>query len=78
MLALRAPGPAFADMADLVDDLRGRGADVAVVSEEDGAALPLPPGVPEASRRSSRSCAPSSSRSPSPAAGGSIPTPPRG
>jgi glucosamine--fructose-6-phosphate aminotransferase (isomerizing) len=48
VLALRAPGPAFADMADLVDDLRRRGAEVAVVSEEDGAALPLPRGVPEA------------------------------
>jgi glucosamine--fructose-6-phosphate aminotransferase (isomerizing) len=35
-------------MADLVDDLRRRGAEVAVVSEEDGAALPLPRGVPEA------------------------------
>jgi len=48
VLALRAPGPAFADMADLVDDLRRRGADVALVSEEEDAALPLPPGVPEA------------------------------
>jgi glucosamine--fructose-6-phosphate aminotransferase (isomerizing) len=48
VLALRAPGPAFADMAELVDDLRRRGAAVALVSAEDGAALPLPPGVPEA------------------------------
>lgn len=47
VLALRAPGPAFADMADLVDDLRHRGADVALISEEDGAALPLPRGLPE-------------------------------
>jgi glucosamine--fructose-6-phosphate aminotransferase (isomerizing) len=48
VLAIRAPGPAFADMADLVDDLRRRGADVALVSTEVGAALPLPHGVPEA------------------------------
>jgi glutamine---fructose-6-phosphate transaminase (isomerizing) len=48
VLALRAAGPAFADMADLVDDLGRRGADVALLSDEPGAALPLPAGVPEA------------------------------
>ena len=48
VLALHAEGPARADMRDLVDDLRRRGADVAVVAHEEGAALPLPPGMPEA------------------------------
>jgi glutamine---fructose-6-phosphate transaminase (isomerizing) len=48
VLALHAEGPARADMRALVDDLRGRGADVAVVADDDGAALPLPAGVPEA------------------------------
>jgi glutamine---fructose-6-phosphate transaminase (isomerizing) len=48
ILALHAAGPARADMRALVDDLRERGADVAVVADEDGAALPLPAGVPEA------------------------------
>jgi glutamine---fructose-6-phosphate transaminase (isomerizing) len=48
VLALLAGGPAHADMADLVEDLRRRGGDVAVVSEEAGAALPLPAGLPEA------------------------------
>jgi len=48
VLALHAEGPARADMQDLVEDLRGRGAEVAVVADEEGAALPLPPGVPEA------------------------------
>jgi glutamine---fructose-6-phosphate transaminase (isomerizing) len=48
VLALRAAGPAQADMCELVDDLRRRGADVAVLAAEDDAALPLPPGMPEA------------------------------
>jgi glucosamine--fructose-6-phosphate aminotransferase (isomerizing) len=48
VLALWAEGPARADVADLADDLRRRGADVAVAADEDGAALPLPRGVPEA------------------------------
>jgi glucosamine--fructose-6-phosphate aminotransferase (isomerizing) len=48
VLALQAAGPAQADMRALVDDLRRRGADVAVVADEEGAALPLPDGVPEA------------------------------
>jgi glucosamine--fructose-6-phosphate aminotransferase (isomerizing) len=48
VLALHAEGPARADMRALVDDLRDRGADVAVMADEEGAALPLPPGMPEA------------------------------
>ncbi|MEA2384978.1 MAG: hypothetical protein QOH72_4949 [Solirubrobacteraceae bacterium] len=48
VLALHADGPARADMRELVDDLRGRGADVAVMADEAGAALPLPSGMPEA------------------------------
>src|SRR3954451_1179586 len=48
VLALHAEGPARADMQDLVADLRGRGAEVLVVSDERDAALPLPRGVPEA------------------------------
>ena len=47
-LAFLAHGPAYADMADLVDDLRGRGADVYVAGPDAGADLPLPPDVPEA------------------------------
>jgi glucosamine--fructose-6-phosphate aminotransferase (isomerizing) len=48
VLALRAAGPAHADMTELVDDLRRRGADVAVLADEADAALPLPRDVPEA------------------------------
>jgi glucosamine--fructose-6-phosphate aminotransferase (isomerizing) len=48
VLALWADGPARADVADLAGHLRRRGADVAVAADEDGAALPLPRGVPEA------------------------------
>src|SRR3954466_5992965 len=48
ILALHAEGPARADMRDLVEDLRRRGAEVAVVADEKDAALPLPAGVPEA------------------------------
>jgi glucosamine--fructose-6-phosphate aminotransferase (isomerizing) len=48
VLAFLAGGPAHADMVDLVNDLRGRGADVHVVSPDPGADLPLPDGVPEA------------------------------
>ena len=48
VLALLAAGPAHADMTDLVDDLRRRGADVAVLADEDDAALSLPRDVPEA------------------------------
>jgi glutamine---fructose-6-phosphate transaminase (isomerizing) len=48
VLAFAAGGPAAADMADLVGDLRGRGADVYVASSDPGADLPLPAEVPEA------------------------------
>jgi glutamine---fructose-6-phosphate transaminase (isomerizing) len=48
VLALRAAGPAEADMRALAGDLRERGADVALVADDPDAALPLPAGVPEA------------------------------
>jgi glucosamine--fructose-6-phosphate aminotransferase (isomerizing) len=48
VLALCDSGPTRDDMADLVADLRRRGAEVAVIAEEDGATLPLPHGGPEA------------------------------
>ena len=48
VIAFVADGPAHADMVDLVDDLRGRGADVYVAGADAGADLPLPAGVPEA------------------------------
>jgi glutamine---fructose-6-phosphate transaminase (isomerizing) len=47
VLAFLAGGPAHADMVELVDDLRGRGADVYVAAPDAGADLPLPAGVPE-------------------------------
>jgi glucosamine--fructose-6-phosphate aminotransferase (isomerizing) len=47
-LAFLAHGPAYADMVDLVEDLRTRGADVYVAGPDAGADLPLPPEVPEA------------------------------
>jgi glucosamine--fructose-6-phosphate aminotransferase (isomerizing) len=45
VLALLTPGPGYDDMRDLVDDLRGRGADVYTVAP--GGDLPLPD-VPDA------------------------------
>lgn len=48
VLAFLADGPAHVDMIELVEDLRGRGADVFVVGADDGADLPLPREVPEA------------------------------
>jgi len=45
VLALLAPGPGFADMTDLVEDLRSRGADVYTVAPGGDLALP---DVPEA------------------------------
>lgn len=48
VLAFLAGGPAHADMVELVDDLRGRGADVYVAAPDPGADLPLPAEVPEA------------------------------
>jgi glucosamine--fructose-6-phosphate aminotransferase (isomerizing) len=47
VLAFLAGGPAHADMADLVSDLRGRGADVYVAAPDDKAELPLPEDVPD-------------------------------
>ena len=48
VLALRLAGPAEADVADLVADLRGRGASVHEIAADRGAALPIPgtPGEP--------------------------------
>jgi glutamine---fructose-6-phosphate transaminase (isomerizing) len=42
-----APGPAASDMHELVSWLDRRGARVLAISEEAGAALPLPGGLPE-------------------------------
>jgi len=47
VLAFIAPGPAASDMHELVSWLDQRGARVLAVSEEAGAALPLPSGLPE-------------------------------
>lgn len=47
VLVLDAPGPAHADVADLIDDLRGRGARVWTIAAGDDADLPLP-ALPEA------------------------------
>jgi glutamine---fructose-6-phosphate transaminase (isomerizing) len=47
VLAFLADGPAHADMADLVRDLRGRGAQVFVAAQEPSD-LPLPVAMPEA------------------------------
>jgi glutamine---fructose-6-phosphate transaminase (isomerizing) len=48
VLGFVAPGPAAPDMHELMDWLDRRGARVFAISEEAGAALPLPPGLPEA------------------------------
>lgn len=48
VLAFMAPGPAAADVRDLIDGLRPRGGPVLIASDEAGADLPLPIGVPEA------------------------------
>jgi glutamine---fructose-6-phosphate transaminase (isomerizing) len=47
VLAFVAPGPAASDMHELMRWLDQRGARVLAVSEEAGAALPLPGGLPE-------------------------------
>jgi glucosamine--fructose-6-phosphate aminotransferase (isomerizing) len=47
VVALRAAGPAFADLAALVDELRSREANVCVLGTDDEAEVPLPEGVPE-------------------------------
>ena len=48
VIAFVAPGPAATDMHELMSWLERRGAHVLSVSEEAGAALPLPEGLPEA------------------------------
>ena len=48
VVALFAPGPAYADVASLVDELRARQASVLVVGSGDTADVPLPSDAPEA------------------------------
>lgn len=48
VVALNVPGPGFEDMAELVGELRYRGAHVLTVASEDWADVPLPRGMPEA------------------------------
>lgn len=48
VLAVRAPGPAAADVDDVVTALRERGAVVSLCSPRSDADLPLPEGLPEA------------------------------
>jgi glutamine---fructose-6-phosphate transaminase (isomerizing) len=48
VLGFVAPGPASPDMHELLDRMGRSGARVFAISEEAGAALPLPPGLPEA------------------------------
>ena len=47
-LAVRARGPAEADVVDLAGALRSRGATVVEIADDEGADLPVPPGLPEA------------------------------
>jgi len=47
VIALRARGPADADVASLVDEMRERRAHVQVVGDDAAADVPLPPKVPE-------------------------------
>jgi glucosamine--fructose-6-phosphate aminotransferase (isomerizing) len=47
VLAFSAAGPAAADVAELADEVRGRGGRVFTVSDAPGADLALPAGVPE-------------------------------
>ncbi len=48
VIALNVPGPGFEDMAEIVGELRYRGASVLTVASEDWADVPLPRGMPEA------------------------------
>ncbi len=48
VVAMTAAGPAAHDVRSLVDELRGRGASVLVVGDEQGDDVLLPAGVPEA------------------------------
>jgi glutamine---fructose-6-phosphate transaminase (isomerizing) len=47
MIVFAHPGPAAADVADLAEDLRNRGADVLLAGPVEGSALPWPADVPE-------------------------------
>jgi glucosamine--fructose-6-phosphate aminotransferase (isomerizing) len=47
VLALSVAGPAAADVADLVAELRARGADVFEIADRPDADLPIPAGLPE-------------------------------
>lgn len=48
VVALNVPGPAFADLAALIDDLHTRGARVLTVGSGFDAGISLPAGIPEA------------------------------
>jgi glucosamine--fructose-6-phosphate aminotransferase (isomerizing) len=48
VIALTVPGPGFEDMAEVVGELRYRGARVLTVASESWADVPLPGGMPEA------------------------------
>jgi glucosamine--fructose-6-phosphate aminotransferase (isomerizing) len=48
VVALCVPGPAFSDVASLVDELRARGASVLVIGAGLGSDIPLPNEAPEA------------------------------
>jgi glucosamine--fructose-6-phosphate aminotransferase (isomerizing) len=47
VVALSVPGPGFEDMAELIGELRSRGASVLTVAPEPWADIPLPSGMPE-------------------------------
>jgi glucosamine--fructose-6-phosphate aminotransferase (isomerizing) len=47
VVALSVPGPGFEDMAELIGELRSRGASVLTVAPEPWADIPLPAGMPE-------------------------------
>ncbi|HSD79443.1 MAG TPA: SIS domain-containing protein [Solirubrobacteraceae bacterium] len=47
VLVISVAGPAAADVADLVAELRGRGARVHEIADRPGAELPIPAGLPE-------------------------------
>jgi glucosamine--fructose-6-phosphate aminotransferase (isomerizing) len=48
VIAISVPGPGLEDMAELVGELRFRGARVLTVASDDWADIPLPRGMPEA------------------------------
>jgi glucosamine--fructose-6-phosphate aminotransferase (isomerizing) len=47
VIAVSVPGPGFEDMAELIGELRSRGASVLTVAPEPWADIPLPSGMPE-------------------------------